>query len=87
MLDTWNRAPYRELAEECRRLATTAPSSQVKNRYLLMAQDYMWLADLKEQAHPGAPATVEENAAWAPGMTGHFPAPWPSPTPRDRPTS
>jgi hypothetical protein len=76
MLDTRNRAPYRELAEECRRLATTAPSSQVKNRYLLMAQDYMWLADLKEQAHAGRPTAVEENTAWATTMTGRFPGPW-----------
>ena len=76
MLDTRNRAPYRELAEECRRLAASAPSSQTKNRYSLMAQDYMWLADLKEKAHAGAPTAVEENAAWAPGMTGHFPGPW-----------
>jgi hypothetical protein len=76
MLDTRNRSPYRQLAEECRRLATSAPSSQVKHRYLLMAQDYMWLADLKEQAHAGTPATVEENAAWAATMTGRFPGPW-----------
>jgi hypothetical protein len=76
MLDTRNRAPYRELAEECRRLATTAPSSQVKNRYLLMAQDYLWLADLKEQARAGSPPTVEENVAWATTMTGRFPGPW-----------
>ncbi len=78
MLNTRNRAePYRELAEECRRLATSTPSSQIKNRYLLMAQDYMWLADLKEQAHAcRTPATVEENAAWAATMTGRFPGPW-----------
>jgi hypothetical protein len=76
MLDSRNRAPYRELAEECRRLATSAASSQIKNRYLLMAQDYTWLADLKEQAHTGKPATVEENSAWAASMTGRFPAPW-----------
>jgi len=76
MLDTRNRAPYRELAEECRRLATSAASSQIKNRYLLMAQDYTWLADLKEQAHAGKPAAVEENAAWAASMTGRLPGPW-----------
>jgi hypothetical protein len=77
MLDTRNRSPYRELAEECRRLATSSPSSQVKNRYLLLAQDYGWLADLKEQAQAhGTPATVEENTAWAATMTGRFPAPW-----------
>jgi hypothetical protein len=77
MLDTRNRSPYRELAEECRRLATSSPSSQVKNRYLLLAQDYEWLADLKEQAQAhGTPATLEENTAWAATMTGRFPAPW-----------
>ena len=78
MLDTRHRAePYGALAEECRRLATSTPSSQIKNHYLLMAQDYMWLADLKEQAHAyRTPATVEENAAWAATMTGRFPGPW-----------
>jgi hypothetical protein len=40
MLDTWNRAEhYSEFAEECRRLAATTLSSQMKNRYLLMAKD------------------------------------------------
>jgi len=78
MLDTRNRAePYRDLAEECRRLATSTPSSQMQNRYLLLAQDYMWLADLKEQAQAyRTPATVEENAAWTATLTGRFPAPW-----------
>ncbi len=75
MLDTRNRSPYRELAEECRRLATGSSSSQVKNRYLVLAQDYGWLADLKEQARD-TPATVEENTAWAATMTGRFPGPW-----------
>ncbi len=78
MLNTRNRAePYRELAEECRRLATSTPSSQIKNRYFLLAQDYSWLADQKEQAQAyRTPATVEENAAWAATMTGRFPGPW-----------
>jgi hypothetical protein len=78
MLDTGNRVkPYRDLAKECRRLATSTPSSQIKNRYLLMAQDYMWLADLKEQTHASrTPATDEENADWAATMTGRFSAPW-----------
>jgi hypothetical protein len=78
MLNTRHRADrYGELAEECRRLATSTPSSQIKNRYLLMAQDYMRLADLKEQAHAyRTPATVEENAAWAATMTCRFPGPW-----------
>src|SRR5258708_12182182 len=78
MFGTRNGArPYRDLAEACRRLATSSPSSQMKNRYLLMAQDYMRLADLMERAHAyRTPATVEENAAWAATMTGRFPAPW-----------
>src|SRR5258708_32634584 len=77
MLDTRNRAkPYRDLAEACRRLATNTPSSQMKNRYLLLAQDYMRLADLKERAHAHrTPATVEENAARPATMTDRFPAP------------
>jgi hypothetical protein len=75
MLDTRNRAePYRDLAQECRRLAASAPSSQIKKRYWRMAQDYLWLADLKEQAHTyRTPATVEEDAVWA---ASGFSAPW-----------
>jgi hypothetical protein len=42
-----------------------------------MAQDYIGLANLKEQAHAcRTPATVEENTAWGATMTGHFPEPW-----------
>jgi hypothetical protein len=52
MLNAWNRAEhYRDLAEECRGLATTTCSSRMKKRYLLMAQDYILLADVEEQAH------------------------------------
>ena len=52
MLDTWNRPEhYRDLAEECRRLATSTLSRQMKKRYLLMAKDYILLADVEEQAH------------------------------------
>jgi hypothetical protein len=52
MLDTVNRAErYRDLAEECRHLATTTLSSQMKNRYSLMARDYILLADVEDQAH------------------------------------
>ncbi len=51
MLDAWNRAEhYRDLADECRRLATTSLSSQMKKRYLLMAKNYILLADVEEQA-------------------------------------
>jgi hypothetical protein len=52
MLDTVNRAKrYRDLAEECRHLATITLSSQMKNRYSLMAKDYILLADVEDQAH------------------------------------
>ena len=52
MLDTRNRAErYRDLAEECRRLAASTLSSRMKNRYLLMAKDYALLADIEKQDH------------------------------------
>jgi len=75
MLDTRNRAtPYPHPAEQCRRLATsTPPSSQMKNRYLLVARDYMWLADLKSKPYAQRALAVE-HATWAPAMTGRFPA-------------
>jgi hypothetical protein len=40
---------YRDLAEECRLLATTTLSTQMRNRYSLMAKDYILLADIEEQ--------------------------------------
>jgi hypothetical protein len=42
---------YRDLAEECRRLAASTLSSRMKNRYLLMAKDYALLADIEKQDH------------------------------------
>jgi hypothetical protein len=60
MLDTLYRAErYRDLAEECRRLATTTLSSQMKNRYSLMAKDYILLADVEDQAHAFTPRRLE----------------------------
>jgi hypothetical protein len=60
MLDTLYRAErYRDLAEECRRLATTTLSSQMKNRYSLMAKDYILLADVEDQAHAFTPQRLE----------------------------
>ncbi len=77
MLHKRNRAePYRELAEGCRCLATSTPSSQIKNRYLLMAQDYIGLDDVKEAHAYRTSATVEENAVWGATITGRFPEPW-----------
>ena len=50
MLDARNRAEHhRDLAEECRHLATITLSSQMKKRYLLMAKDCVLLADIEEQ--------------------------------------
>jgi len=46
MLDALNRAErYRELAEECRRLAATSLSAQMRTRYSRMAEDYSKLAE------------------------------------------
>jgi hypothetical protein len=60
MLDTLNRAErYRDLAEECRRLATTTLSSQMKNRYSLMAKDYILLADVEDQVRAFTPLRLE----------------------------
>jgi hypothetical protein len=39
---------YRALAKKYRRLAITALSKQMKDRYLLMAKDYVLLADIAE---------------------------------------
>jgi len=41
----------RDLAEECRRLAASTLSGQLKKRYLLMAKDYTLLADMAEQTY------------------------------------
>ena len=62
MLEAWNRAQhYRGLAEECRCLAISTLSSRMKKRYLLMARDYILLADVEEQAHPHrAPLRLQE---------------------------
>ena len=55
MSDASSRAqPYRDFARECRRLAENTLSSQLKNRYLLMAKDYVALAEVEEQAQHDA---------------------------------
>jgi hypothetical protein len=54
MLNAWNRAAhYRDLAEECRRLAETSFSTQMRNRFWRMAENYRMLAEAEEL---GAPA-------------------------------
>ncbi len=52
MLNAWNREErYRDLAEQCRRLATFSFSTQMRNRYSQMADQYGLLADGKNSAH------------------------------------
>jgi hypothetical protein len=49
MLGAWNRAEhYRDLAEECLRLAATSLSSQMRRRYSQMADQYAILAEAEE---------------------------------------
>jgi len=49
MPDGLNRAErYRNLAEECRRLAAIASSTEMQDRYLRMAQRYCALAEAEE---------------------------------------
>jgi hypothetical protein len=46
MSDALNRAErYRDLAEECRHLAKTSLSAQMRNRFSRMAEDYSTLAE------------------------------------------
>jgi len=40
---------YRKLAEECRRLAATSSSTEMRDRYLRTAKDLVLLADVEEQ--------------------------------------
>jgi hypothetical protein len=48
-----NRAErYCELAEECRRLAATTLSTQMRSRYLQMAESYRTLAEAEATVHP-----------------------------------
>jgi hypothetical protein len=54
MLDAWTRAEhYRDLAEECRRLALTSFSTQMRNRYCRMAENYSTLAEAEGTEHIG----------------------------------
>jgi hypothetical protein len=43
---------YRDLAEECRRLAVTTLSAQMRNRYSQMAESYHTLAEAEGDGHP-----------------------------------
>jgi len=49
MLDAGNRAQRcRDLAEECRRLAAIGPSTEIRNRYLRMAEALLHAAEAEE---------------------------------------
>jgi hypothetical protein len=49
MLSAWNRAErYRDLAEQCRRLAKFSFSGQMRRRYSQMAGQYAILAEAEE---------------------------------------
>jgi hypothetical protein len=65
MLDALNRTErYRELAEECRRLAATSLSTQMRTRYSRMAEDYSKLALVEGRTglhQLAALATIVEN--------------------------
>jgi hypothetical protein len=52
MSSALNRAErYRDLAEECRRLAATTFSTQMRSRYSRMAEIYTTLAGAEETRH------------------------------------
>lgn len=52
MSNASNRAErYRDLAEECRRLAATTLSTQMRRRYLRMAENYGTRADVEGTGH------------------------------------
>jgi len=59
MLDAWNRAEhYRDLAAECRRLAVTSFSAQMRNRYWRMAENYRTLAEAEEAGRAPSPRRI-----------------------------
>src|SRR6266853_2359123 len=64
MSDPSYRAEHcRDLAEECRRLAATTLSSQMRNRYSLMAENYSTLA--KTEAIGGAKLrSISRSQSW-----------------------
>jgi hypothetical protein len=73
MLDAWNQERYyRELADECRRLAANTISDQMRSRYSLMAKEYILLADVEEQSQYIANTEDAEPAA----VTSYLPTAW-----------
>ncbi len=75
MMDAWSRVGhYRDLAEECRRLAATSLSVQMRSRYWWMAEHYStlteaegrWHTILRRLAASIAPATVRPKKTLGP---------------------
>lgn len=63
MLDQWSRAEhYRHFAEECRRLAATSFSAEMRNCYWRMAEHYSTLAEAEGPGHTGLPRLVASEA-------------------------
>jgi hypothetical protein len=53
MLDAGNRAQRcRDLAEECRRLAAIGPPTEIRTRYLRMAEALLHAAEAEEPSNP-----------------------------------
>src|SRR5216684_6154811 len=71
MWDALNRAErYRDLAEECRRLAATSLSSQMRSRFSRMAESYSALAeadDLRSRTCEGRRRISREHVKGRPG--------------------
>jgi hypothetical protein len=75
MLNALNRAErYRDFAEECRRLAENSFSTQMRNRYCWMAENYSTLAEAEEPRYTSlrrlaasiAPTTVRPRTTLRP---------------------
>jgi hypothetical protein len=67
MLDAWNRVEhYRDLAEECRRVATFSFSGQMRNRYSHVADQYGMLACGRGAEHPScqSPSHLKHKYFW-----------------------
>jgi hypothetical protein len=79
MSNALNRAKhYGDLAEECGRLAATTLSSQMRSRYLRMAEIYTTLAEAEETRHANlrrlaAPVSAQKCYGRRPSANGrHF---------------
>jgi hypothetical protein len=56
---------YRDMADECRQLATFSVSSKLKSRFLQMAEQYGTLAEAEEQRIPYDHSSAKRHLAHA----------------------